>query len=371
MPTDTYFDDRFEEDDFAVTVPDGVELSVDQRWTIIQVANNLNNEVCFALIEDQTCVVLPADDARYGFDYFSHCVSERIDEYEYYPPDFRMTYAGGGEYLLIVFGSLIRLVLEEDYPEMPTEFRGMGIPVASQVSQRDRAIDACDEYYSPLAMVVPRDPVYHEEYDEKKAAWVEEDDSPEDYDPTGVKRLERILRGEDVVVTWCDVEAIETDWYELKNEMLADFEEMERERDDEIASLTDSGGTDGRSSSESISAQIKEIEERCEHRESIREMALNALRHIEEGSAFENSEVADDIRRFYIIYVTLETGPKVVRQLLVDQGIDPEAGIDEFASVVSELREAVAASGDNAVLENQLAQAELVYGLLRELQEME
>ena len=331
----------------------------------------MDNEVCFALIEDQTCVVLPSDDSRYGFEYFSHCVSERIEEYECWPPDFRMTYDGGGEYLLVVFGSLIRLVLEEDYPEMPAKFRGMGIPVESRVQQRDKAREACDEYRSPLAMVVPWDPIYHEEYDEEKAAWIEEDGPDDDDDPTGVKRLTRILRGEDVVVTNCDTEAIQADWFDLKDEMLADLKELECERDDEINGLNSGDGTGGGSIGESLGARIEAIEDRCEYRKSVRRMAFDILSQLEEGVAFENGEVADDIRRYYGICATLDAGPKVVRPLLVAQGIDPEKGIDEFSSIVNELRDANASAGGNPVLEGKLAVAERVYGLLKELREAE
>lgn len=171
MPTITYEDNWFEDEDIIVSVPEGVRLTDYQRQTVSLVGEMLDDEVCHALIGDQTCVGLISDEGRYGFDYLASCVDDKIEEYTCCPPHFYTWYIEDGFYLLCVFGSLFLVIGPDDYPEMPSEFEGSEIPVESLLEQRERALEACANYRRPLAMVVKRNPVYHEEYDEEKATW--------------------------------------------------------------------------------------------------------------------------------------------------------------------------------------------------------
>ena len=379
MLTCTYVDDSFADNDIVVTVPEEVELSEAQRRTIARVAGRLDNEVCFALIDDQNCVMLPADDGRYGFEYFTSCVNDQIEGYEHRSSDFRLGYIGG-EGLPAVSDDLIRLISPAYCPEMLAAMGERDLPVDVQLQQREKVREVCAEYLAPLAMVMPEEPVFHEEYDERKAAWTEEDDYYEEdyyYDEidgakegtaAATKMYTSILHGEFAAVIDLDEEKSWTDMDDLREEMLDDLWMLEAECDDEMAGLAADADAD---KSESHEARIAEIKEKYDHARSIRRRAFEFFCRLRLGDIVESGELVEEIRRYYSRYVTLESGSRAVRLLLEREGFNPERDIEETDAMLDALRKDSASVQDGSGPQRDLANLEGIHGLLSELLAME
>ena len=379
MHVDTYVDDHFEDHDIVVTVPEKVELSEEQRRVIVRVAESLDNEVCFALIDDQTCVMLPSDDGRYGFEYFTSCVNHQIEDYDRDPIDIRLGYIGDGEGLPVVYDDLIRLIFPAYCPEVPAVMRERDIPVDAQLQQREKVREACAEYLAPLAMVMPKEPLFHEEYDERKAAWTEEGDYYEEdeyYDAVeaakegnaGVTLMYRkILHRELAAVTELDEEESWTDMEDLREEMLRDLWTLDVDWADEVDGLASGAGA----SDESYEALIAAIKEKHDHARSIRERAFETIYNLRLGDTVDNDDLVEEIRRYYSRYITLETGSKAVRLLLERDGFDPERDIEEATAMMEALRKDSVSMQDGSGLQRDLANLESIYGLFGELLETE
>lgn len=379
MYVDTYVDDHFGDRDIVVTVPEEVMLSEAQRRTIVRVAESLGNGVCFALIDDRTCVVLPTDDGRYGFEYFTSCVNDQIEECDCDHIGIRLGYIGNGEGLPVVYDDLIRLIFPAYCPEVTTAMREEDIPVDARLQQHEKVREAYAEYLAPLAMVMPKGPVFHEEYDERKAAWTEEDDYYEEdeyYDAVeaakegnaGVTLMYRkILHRELAAVTGLDEEKSWTDMEDLREEMLHDLWTLDADWADEVDGLASGAGA----SDESYEALIAAIKEKYDHARSIRERAFERIYNLRLGDTIDNDDLAEEIRRYYSRYVTLETGPKAVRLLLERDRFDPKRDIEEAATMMEALRKDSVSVQDGSGPQRDLANLESIYGLFVELLEME
>ena len=146
------------------------------------------------------------------------------------------------------------------------------------------------------------------------------------------KDLEKILYFASYVITYVDTEAREADAADLKEELQADLEELDAERDDEIARLRAQGeGGDEFDELEPLSADeiragIADLEEEYEEEKQLRREAFDKFMQLEERELISDESLFTEMRRYYSIYFKGGMGAEAVRDLLrsVDLGREAE-----------------------------------------------
>ena len=154
------------------------------------------------------------------------------------------------------------------------------------------------------------------------------------------KDLEKILYFASYVITSVDAEAREVDAETLKEELAADIEELDAERDDEIERFKAQGEASEAEGIEPLSADeismgIADLREEYEEEKQLRKEAFNKFMQLEEGELISDESLFTEMRRYYAIYFKGGMGAEAVRELLRSVDLDKEA--EELrATVVSE-----------------------------------
>ena len=146
------------------------------------------------------------------------------------------------------------------------------------------------------------------------------------------KDLEKILYFASYVITYVDTEAREAEAADLKEELQADLEELDAERDDEIARLKAQGeGGDEFDEIEPLSADeiragIADLEEEYEEEKQLRREAFNKFMQLEERELISDEGLFSELKRYYSMYFKGGMGAEAVRDLLrsVDLGREAE-----------------------------------------------
>ncbi|MBR1830504.1 MAG: DNA-directed RNA polymerase subunit beta', partial [Atopobiaceae bacterium] len=153
------------------------------------------------------------------------------------------------------------------------------------------------------------------------------------------KDLEKILYFASYVITYVDTEAREADAADLKEELQADLEELDAERDDEIARLCAQGeGGDEFDELEPLSADesgagIAVLEEENEEEKQLRTEAYQKFMQLEERELISDEGLFTEMRRYYAIYFKGGMGAEAVRDLL--RAVDLEREAEELRAIIA------------------------------------
>ena len=160
------------------------------------------------------------------------------------------------------------------------------------------------------------------------------------------KELEKVLYFASSIVTWVDTEARDEDVEELRDELAADLEELDAERDrlieatrrlsteyvpedDEFADEIDD---DERMEPEEVEAEIADIYDEYNERKALRTEAFDAFLKIVPKQLVPDEALYREMRMNYSDYFRGGMGAEAVRDLLDD--MDPEAVAEELKDTI-------------------------------------
>ncbi|MGN0055286.1 MAG: DNA-directed RNA polymerase subunit beta' [Atopobiaceae bacterium] len=155
------------------------------------------------------------------------------------------------------------------------------------------------------------------------------------------KDLEKVLYFASYIITSVDTEAREADAADLKEELSADLEELDAERDDEIARLKEQGQQpEGEEfsdmevlSQDDIRAGIADLEEEYAEEKQLRQDAYDKFMSLEERELISDEALFSEMKRYYSIYFKGGMGAEAVRELL--RGIDLAKEAEELRAVIA------------------------------------
>jgi DNA-directed RNA polymerase subunit beta' len=155
------------------------------------------------------------------------------------------------------------------------------------------------------------------------------------------KDLEKVLYFASYIITNVDYEAREADAADLKEELAADLEQVDAERDEQIARIKEelaSGEVDEFNGSEPLTeddarAEIADLEEEYAEEKQLRQEAYDKFMQLEERELIADESLFREMRRYYSIYFKGGMGAEAVRDLL--RGIDLEKASKELREVIS------------------------------------
>jgi DNA-directed RNA polymerase subunit beta' len=155
------------------------------------------------------------------------------------------------------------------------------------------------------------------------------------------KDLEKVLYFASYIITSIDEEAREADAADLKEELAADLEELDAERDDEIARVREQGEQpEGEEfsdieplSQDEIRAEIADIEEEYAEEKQLRTEAFNEFMKLEERQLISDETLFTEMKRYYSIYFKGGMGAEAVRDLL--SGIDLAKEAEELRAIIA------------------------------------
>ena len=154
------------------------------------------------------------------------------------------------------------------------------------------------------------------------------------------KDLEKVLYFASYVITDVDTEAREADADDLKEELAADIEELDAERDDQIERLKEQGKASGDEfddveplSEEEIRAGIADLEEEYEEEKALRREAYEQFMQLEKRQLISDEALFSELKRYYGIYFKGGMGAEAVRELL--RGIDLEKEAKELRAIIA------------------------------------
>ena len=157
------------------------------------------------------------------------------------------------------------------------------------------------------------------------------------------KDLEKVLYFASYIITNVDYEAREADASDLKEELVADLEELDAERDDQIERLRveyqeSQAEAEEFSDAEAMTedelrASIADLEEEYEEDKQLRREAFDKFMQLQDRELISDEALFREMRRYYSIYFDGGMGAEAVRELLRAQDLEKVAG---------ELREIVA-----------------------------
>ena len=138
------------------------------------------------------------------------------------------------------------------------------------------------------------------------------------------KDLEKVLYFASYIITRVDTEAREADKDDLREELAADLEELDAERDEQIARLREQGqpSEDDEFSDEEpltedeIRAGIADLEEEYEEEKTLRREAYEKFMQLEERELISDESLFREMKRYYSIYFDGDMGAEAVRDLL-------------------------------------------------------
>ena len=160
------------------------------------------------------------------------------------------------------------------------------------------------------------------------------------------KDLEKVLYFASSIITYVDSEAREEDLDELRDELAADLEELDAERDRIIEStrrlstayvpeddeFIDDIDEDERMSPEEVEEEIADIYEEFNERKALRQDAFEAFQKIEEKQLVPDEALYREMRLNYRDYFKGGMGAEAVRDLL--DAIDLEATAEELTDII-------------------------------------
>ncbi|MGN0302028.1 MAG: DNA-directed RNA polymerase subunit beta', partial [Anaerotardibacter sp.] len=161
------------------------------------------------------------------------------------------------------------------------------------------------------------------------------------------KELEKVLYFASSIITKVDKEARDEDAEELRDELVADLEELDAERDRLIEAtrrlsvdyvpeedeFVDDIDEDERLSTEEVEAEIADIYEELNERKALRSEALEAFMKIEPKQLISDEALYREMRMNYSEYFHGGMGAEAVRELLDE--IDLEKTAEELREVVA------------------------------------
>ena len=156
------------------------------------------------------------------------------------------------------------------------------------------------------------------------------------------KDLEKVLYFASYIITDVDTEAREADAEDLKEELAADLEELDAERDDEIARVREQGQQpEGEEfsdvevlSQDEVRATIADLEEQYEEEKALRKEAYDAFMQLEERQLVSDEALFSEMRRYYRIYFKGGMGAEAIRELL--RGVDLGQEAEELRRVIAD-----------------------------------
>ena len=154
------------------------------------------------------------------------------------------------------------------------------------------------------------------------------------------KDLEKVLYFASYVITDVDTEAREADADDLKEELAADLEKLDAERDDQIERLKEQGQATGDEfddveplSEEEVRAGIADLEEEYEEEKALRREAYEQFMQLEKRQLISDEALFSELKRYYGIYFKGGMGAEAVRELL--RGIDLEKEATELRAIIA------------------------------------
>lgn len=155
------------------------------------------------------------------------------------------------------------------------------------------------------------------------------------------KDLENILYFASYVITEVDTEAREADAEDLKEELAADLEELDAERDDEIARLIAQGeATDDEFSeveplsAEEVKAGCADLEAEYEDEKKLRREAYDKFMQLEPRELISDESLFTEMKHYYSIYFKGGMGAEAVRELLRNVDLDTE--VEELRAIIAD-----------------------------------
>ena len=155
------------------------------------------------------------------------------------------------------------------------------------------------------------------------------------------KDLEKVLYFASYIITNVDTEAREADADDLREELAADLEELDAERDDQIARLKEQGeASEGDEfddfeplSADEIRAGIADLEEEYEEEKALRRDAYERFMQLEERELISDEGLFSELKRYYGIYFKGGMGAEAVRELL--RGVDLESEAENLRAIIA------------------------------------
>ncbi len=154
------------------------------------------------------------------------------------------------------------------------------------------------------------------------------------------KDLEKVLYFASYVITDVDTEAREADADDLREELAADLEELDAERDDQIGRLKEQGRASGDEfddvepiSADEVRAGIADLEEEYEEEKALRREAYEQFMQLEKRQLISDEALFSELKRHYGIYFKGGMGAEAVRELL--RGIDLEKEAKELRAIIA------------------------------------
>ena len=154
------------------------------------------------------------------------------------------------------------------------------------------------------------------------------------------KDLEKVLYFASYIITNVDTEAREADADDLKEELAADLEELDAERDEQIERLKEQGEASDDEfsdieplSADEIRAGIADLEEEYEEEKALRRDAYEKFMQLEERELISDESLFSELKRYYGIYFKGGMGAEAVRELL--RGIDLESEAQSLRQIIA------------------------------------
>ena len=152
------------------------------------------------------------------------------------------------------------------------------------------------------------------------------------------KDLEKVLYFASYIITHVDTEAREADAADLKEELAADLEQLDAERDDQIARLREqaAGGDEFADeepmTEEELRLEIADVEEEYAEEKQLRTDAYDKFMSLEERELIADEALFREMKRYYSLYFDGGMGAEAVRDLL--RAIDLEATSKELREII-------------------------------------
>ncbi len=153
------------------------------------------------------------------------------------------------------------------------------------------------------------------------------------------KDLEKVLYFASYVITKVDVEAREADATDLKEELAADLEQLDAERDEQIARIREQGeggedefGDVEPMSADEIRAEIADLEEEYAEEKQLRTDAFDKFMTVAKGELIADEALFREMKKYYSLYFDGGMGAEAVRDLLAD--IDLAATAKELRAIL-------------------------------------
>ena len=155
------------------------------------------------------------------------------------------------------------------------------------------------------------------------------------------KDLEKVLYFASYIITSIDTEARSADEDDLREELQADLEELDAERDDQIERMKaqGEGGEDEFGeleplSEDEIRAGIADLEEEYEEEKQLRREAFNKFMQLEERELISDEGLFSELKRYYSMYFKGGMGAEAIRDLL--KAVDLEKEAKELRAIIAD-----------------------------------